>query len=179
MVNADDGFANIGTNAILPVDPRKMKLLIGSAQYIAIEVLVSQLVRFIMKAPKGWTDLIFIHTLSLPFMGGAAGFADDNRELDKNPKVWSELFMDGAKGIPAVLLAQWVLETFYTGFHFPWFNMKDLLITAGAKTISRPISAFIVPYLPDGMQDQLEVCQMMITLQSANSTLRTKASAGI
>ena len=40
-------------NAVLPFDPRKMKLLMGSAEYVAIEVLVSALVRFIMKAPKG------------------------------------------------------------------------------------------------------------------------------
>ena len=71
-----DTFANIFQNAILPLDPRKMKVLMGSAQYIAVEVLVSQLVRRIMKAPQSWTDTILVHTLSMPFMGGAAGFGD-------------------------------------------------------------------------------------------------------
>ena len=174
MADKDNGFSNVGYNAVLPFDPRKMKLLMGSAEYVAIEVLVSALIRFMMKAPKGWTELVFIHALSMPFMGGAVGFLDTNRALDKNPKVWSELFMDGAKGIPAVLLAEWVLNTFYKGFHFPWFNMKDLLITAGAKTISRPITAFVLEYLPDNMQDSYVVCQQMIDNQQITSTLYTK-----
>ena len=177
MDDKDNGFSNVGYNAILPFDPRKMKLLMGSAEYVAIEVLVSALVRYIMKARKGWGELIFIHALSMPFMGGAVGFADPNRSIEKEPKVWSELFMDGAKGIPAVLLAEWVLNTFYKGFHFPWFNMKDLLITAGAKTISRPITAFVIGYLPDNMQDAYFVCQQMIDNQQATSTLKSKPVA--
>ena len=74
MGDKDDTFTNIFQNAILPVDPRKMKVLMGSAQYIAVEVLLSQLIRRFMKAPQSWTDTILVHTLSMPFMGGAAGF---------------------------------------------------------------------------------------------------------
>ena len=104
---------NIGSNAILPFDPRKMKLMLGSAEYIALEVFVSAVVRKIMKAPKGYMELVAIHAISLPFMGGAVGFLDNNRDMRKSPTQWGELFMDGAKGVPAVLLAQWVVATFY------------------------------------------------------------------
>ena len=175
MGDTEDTFTNIFQNAILPVDPRKMKVLMGSAQYIAVEVLVSQLVRRIMKAPQSWTDTILVHTLSMPFMGGAAGFADNNKDIEADPAVYGDLFTDGAKGIPAVLLAQWVLHTFYKGFHVPWFNMKDLLITAGSKTITRPLTAIILPYLPEDMQDNYELIHRVIEKQSIASNLRSKS----
>ena len=174
MGDKDDTFTNIFQNAILPVDPRKMKVLMGSAQYIAVEVLLSQLIRRFMKAPQSWTDTILVHTLSMPFMGGAAGFGDNNKDIEAEPAVWGDLFMDGAKGIPAVLLAQWLLFTFYKGFHVPWFNMKDLLITAGAKTITRPLTAIILPYLPEDLQDNYELIHAVIEKQAIASNLRSK-----
>ena len=167
-----ESIMNIGNNAILPFDPRKMKLVLGSAEYIALEVFVSAVVRKIMKAPKGYMELVAIHTLSLPFMGGAVGFVDNNADIAKSPAQYGELFMDGAKGVPAVLLAQWVLHTFYSGFAFPWFNMKDLLITAGAKTITRPLTAMIIDYLPADFQDALHLLNGIITKQSEASSLR-------
>jgi hypothetical protein len=173
---AETSIMNIGTNAILPFDPRKMKVLLGSAEYIALEVFVSAVVRKIMKAPKGYMELVAIHAISLPFMGGAVGFLDNNRDMRKSPTQWGELFMDGAKGVPAVLLAQWVVATFYSGFAFPWFNMKDLLITAGSKTITRPLMAMIIDYLPADLQDALDLLAGVITKQGDASTLRGKNS---
>ena len=167
--------ANIPLNAIVPFDPRKTTLLMGSAEYIALEVLVSKLARFLLKSPRGWVELAMVHAISLPFMGGAVGFADENRQVNKDKKAWSELFMDGAKGVPAVLLAQWVMNTFYSGFHFPWFNMKDLLITAGAKTITRPITGFLMDYLPADAGDALEIVDQLVRLQVANSNLHSNA----
>ena len=174
---AGDGTSimNIGTNAILPFDPRKMKLILGSAEYIALEVFVSAVVRKIMKAPKGYMELVAIHALSLPLMGGAVGFVGNNRDMRGGAK-WGDLFMDGAKGVPAVLLAQWVLNTFYSGFAFPWFNMKDLLITAGAKIITRPLTSMIIDYLPADFQDGLDLLNGIVTRQSDASTLRKMTS---
>ena len=172
-----DSIMNIGKNAILPFDPRKMKVMLGSAEYIAIEVFVSAVVRKIMKAPKGYMELVAIHTLSLPFMGGAVGFVGNNHDMRKSPTQWGELFMDGVKGVPAVLLAQWVLHTFYSGFSFPWFNMKDLLITAGSKTITRPLTAMILDYLPADFQDALTLLNGIIAKQSEASTLRKLRSS--
>ena len=165
---------NIGTNAILPFDPRKMKLVLGSAEYIALEVFVSAVVRKIMKAPKGYMELVAIHALSLPLMGGAVGFVGNNRDVRTSN--WGELFMDGAKGVPAVLLAQWVLNTFYSGFAFPWFNMKDPLITAGAKVITRPLTSMIIDYLPADFQDGLDLLNGIVTRQSDVSPLRRMTS---
>mgnify|MGYP001061627218 FL=1 len=81
---------------------------------------------------------------------------------------------DGAKGIPAVLLAQWILDSFAKGFHVPWFNMKDLLITAGTKALTRPVIGFIFTYLPGAAQDNLLVVDEMIRRQRFFSTLKSK-----
>ena len=165
-----DSVVNIATNAILPVDLRKTQLVFGNAEYVTVEVLVSALVRKFMKAPKSWTSLIMIHTLSLPLMGGAQGFVGPIRSVDGGSD-FKTLFTDGAKGIPAVLIAQWILETFNTGFKFPWFNMKDLLITAGAKTLSRPITALVYPYLPSSAQDAYQLAESMIARQQTQSSM--------
>ena len=161
---------NIISNAILPFDIRKGALVLGSAEYVAVEVLVSSMVRKFMKAPKSWTELILVHTISLPFLGGAVGFVDATGEYSAG---FTTQFMDGAKGIPAVILAEWVLATFYKGFHFPWFGFKDLLITAGSKVLSRPIASVIYGYLPRDAADALALFNLMVQQQNQKSSLHS------
>ena len=67
----------------------------------------------------------------------------------------------GAKGIPAVLLAQYLVNTFTTGFHVPWFNFKDLLITAACKAITTPMLYAARTWLPDMMTNGLEIMQLL------------------
>ena len=160
---------NILSNAVLPYDPRKLKLVFGSAEYIALEVIVSKIVRKILKADKSFKHLIVLHALSLPFMGGIIGWAPTTGNVQSSTYVKS--FTDGALGIPAVLAAQWIMNTFSTGFQFPWFNMKDLLITAGAKTITRPLVKSIVGFLPKDASDAIHVVNAMIVQQQATSVL--------
>ena len=172
----EDDYTNIFSNAILPYNPQRMSLLMGSAQYVAIEVIVSKIVRKFMKADRSWADLVCVHALSLPLMGGAAGFAEPDKDYTAE---WSDQFTAGAKGIPAVIAAEWILRTFYAGFHAPWFNMKDLLITAGAKTISRPIASGIYKNLPDNMADSLALVNELINRQNAASSLKSKKDAAV
>ena len=177
---SDGDYMNILSNTVLPFDPRRTKLLLGSLEYIAFEVVVGKMVRKLMKADNiGWARLAYIHALSLPFMGGAAGFFDEQqtydgvRTSDSKPIAFTDHLTDGAKGIPAVLLAQWILDSFAKGFHAPWFNMKDLLITAGTKALTRPIIGFIFTYLPDAAQENLLVVDEMIRRQRYFSTLKS------
>ena len=173
-------YTNIVSNVVLPFDPRRTKLLLGSLEYIAFEVVVAKLIRKLIKADNyGWMKLAYIHALSLPFMGGAAGFFKPQQEYvgrrstDQEAITFADQLMDGAKGIPAVLLAQWILESFTKGFHLPWFNLKDLLIIAGTKTITRPLIGFIYTYLPKAAQDNLRVVDELIRHQRGLSTLNS------
>ena len=178
-IQADGSYQNIMTNVVLPFDPRRTKLLLGSLEYIAFEVLIAKMLRKLIRADTlGWAELAYIHALSLPFMGGAAGFFnpqdgyDGNRTSDSKPVAFTDQLMDGGKGIPAVLLAQWILNSFSKGFHVPWFNMKDLLITAATKTLTRPIVGFVYAYLPDAARENLMVVDELVRRQQFFSTLK-------
>ena len=177
--NGDD-YMNILSNIVVPFDPRKTKLLLGSLEYIAAEVVVAKVVRKIIKADTvSWTQLACVHAISLPFIGGAAAFFDENIDYqgtDKDGKKvgFGQHFQDGAKGIPAVILASWIVASFTKGFHAPLFNMKDLLITAGTKAITRPVVGFIFEYLPDEAADNLRVIELLFAMQRQKSTLLSK-----
>lgn len=72
VVNYKDAL-NIPSNAILPFDPRRYKLAIGSAEYVAIEVIISKIIRMLLKQNnKGWVELATVHAISLSYMGGRA-----------------------------------------------------------------------------------------------------------
>ena len=173
-------YSNVVTNVITPVDPRRTDLLFGSLEYVAAEVIVAKLVRKMIRADtKGWMELAYIHTLSLPFIGGAGAFFEKNDPYvgtdKKGKKVgFGTQLMDGAKGIPAVLLAQYILTSFSKGFHVPWFNMKDLLITAGTKSITRPVVGFVYSYLPKNAQDNLKLLEILFDRQRDISTVKSK-----
>jgi hypothetical protein len=170
-------YTNIASNVIVPFDPRRTKLIMGSLEYIAAEVVVSKLVRKVMKADtKGWLQLAYIHALSLPFMGGAAGFFDESSGYtgtDSSGQAvnFTTNFMDGAKGIPAVIVAQYIIDSLSKGFHVPWFNLKDLLITAGCKSLTRPIVGLTYGYLPSNAQENLRVLEILFQRQQQSSTL--------
>ena len=174
-------YTNIASNVIVPFDPRRTQLLMGSLEYVAAEVVVAKMVRKIIKADnKGWLQLAYVHAISLPFMGGTAAFFEENTDFEGadqatgQPVGVTKQFMDGAKGIPAVLLAQYIIDSMTKGFHAPWFNMKDLLITAGTKAITRPVIGFVFKYLPKNAADNLKVVDILIKRQRQNSSLKQK-----
>ena len=172
-------YTNVLSNIIVPFDPRRTKLLMGSLEYVAAEVIVAKVVRKIIKADnKGWLELAYVHALSLPFMGGTAAFFDANagyegQDAEGKDVTFMTQLMDGAKGIPAVLVAQYIIESFAKGFHAPWFNMKDLLITAGTKAITRPLVGFVYKYLPENAADNLRLVDTLVTRQRHFSSLRS------
>ena len=43
-------YLNIGTNIILPFDPRRTRLILGTLEYVAAEVVVAKIVRKLMRA---------------------------------------------------------------------------------------------------------------------------------
>ena len=117
------------------------------------------------------------------FMGGTAAFFDPNQAYKGDDSSGSKIgfgthLTDGAKGIPAVILAQYILESFSKGFHAPWFNLKDLLITAGTKAITRPVVGFVYDYLPRNVQQSLEVLEQLFIRQREKSTLKSDKKSG-
>ena len=168
-----ESVQNVISNSVAPVDIRKPYQAYGTAQLVAVEVLVSKIIRTVLKMEnRGIAELAFVHLLSIPFMGGI-GAPFGAQSSVHNTGDYAQAFKDGAKGIPGVLLAQWVVNTSYKGFHFPWFNLKDLLITAGSKTITRPLVYSILAKLPNDMQAGFAVLDALYAAQVAKSNLKT------
>ena len=46
--SSDEAYTNIATNVILPFDFRRTKLVLGTLEYIAAEVVVSKFLRKLM-----------------------------------------------------------------------------------------------------------------------------------
>ena len=161
---------NIPYNAILPFDPRRYKLAVGSAEYIAIEVIVSKLLRMLVGASrKGWVELATVHAVSLTYMDGAQGFMEPPGSL--NADLMTQL-QDGAKGIPAVFAAQYITNVANRGFQIPKVSVKEILVTAASKMLSKPLINVMFDKLPKAIKDNFTIQLLMEAKQSAASNLR-------
>ena len=67
--------------------------------------------------------------------------------------------MDGAKGVPAVFVAQYICNTALAGLHAPKLQFNDILVTAASKIITRPIISLVYPYLSDQMRTNLDTLE--------------------
>lgn len=171
--NRMEGVQNVLSNAFAPVDIRKGKQVVGAIELVVVEVAVSKIVRAILNMEnRGIFELAFIHLLSIPFLGGVGAPFGPQGSVVANQEGYTGAFKDGAKGIPGVLVAQYIVNTAYKGFHIPWFNFKDLLITAGTKTITRPLVYSVAAKLPEAMADGFLVLDALINRQVASSNLK-------
>ena len=179
----DNSFVNIGTNVIAPVDWNVQSLIPGTMTVIASEVLFEYIIRMFMKARKPVLDLVYIHALSTPFLGGLQFTKPSMRisQVSEDGKAngYFEQIMSGAKGIPAVILAQYVVSSFTSGFHVPWFNLKDILITAAAKAVTAPLLFALSESMPESLADGLDVMQQLVELQAASSVFVAKDKRGV
>jgi hypothetical protein len=162
---------NIAKNAILPFNPMKYMLAIGSAEYVAWEVLISVIVRALLGfSKKSVMELVQVHAVSLTFMGGAQGFME--APGDFNASLLTQL-KDGAKGIPAILLAKYSVDTCYKGFHIPGqgWTISDTLIEAASKAISRPLYSLLYTQIKGPITRPVDLVNEMVRNQVAKSTL--------
>ena len=164
---------NIPSNAVLPFNPMRTKLAVGSIEYVAIEVIVDKLLRKLLRfRNKSFTELAYVHAVSLTFMGGAGAMAGPPGDYDAN---LTQQIKDGAKGIPAVLLAKWVVDTCSRGFHVPFtkWDLGDITVSAASKTLSRPLFSLLYPFIKNvpALSEPLVINNEMVAKQSNRSNL--------
>ena len=183
MSDPKEGYSNVFWNAIQPYNFNYDNQLAGAATIVASEVLVGWVIRKVMKAPKPVLEMAYIHALSLPFLGGLAGYQEEPSFRTSKPsgekrgettQGYGHQLAAGAKGIPAVILAQYIVASFTRGFHVPWFNLKDILITAAAKAVTAPLLFALAESMPESLADVLEVMQQLVELQAASSVFVAK-----
>ena len=172
MPPAPEAFTNILTNAIQPIDVRKGSQVAGAAEYVGAEVLVSYFARYLFKVEKrSLMELAAIHAVSIPLIGGlAAGVEDSNIYGYESP--WGDLIQDGAKGVPAVFVAQYICNTALGGLHAPKLAFNDILMTAAAKIITRPLIALVYPFIGVAARNNLDILEELFNnKQRAASSL--------
>ena len=171
MADADKtGAQQVLKNAFKPFTSATM----GSAEYVALEVVVSKMLRRFINAPRGWVDLAVVHALSLPFIGGLSKFMENTKSIFADKATpdggWAQQLQDGAKGAPGVYLAEYIVNTFNGGIHMPRPALKDAGVTLVGKAITRPIAAIVLPYLPANLQESFEVLDILFQRQYARAS---------
>ena len=92
------------------------------------------------KSKEGWFKQGFVHATSLPFIGAFANPVLGGKAHAKMRDPYSEQIKNGFVALPGFWLAQYICES-TTGklFHMPKFDIRDFLIFALSKVITRPI----------------------------------------
>ena len=116
---------------------------------------------------KSVMELAAVHTISLGLMGGTT--AVFSMEDGYGAKDFSKKIKGGAMGIPALFVAQYVYNTFGRGFHMPFWSMKDALIMAAAKILTRPLLAMVY--------DKSQFTQNALDAQALMEDMQVRASA--
>jgi len=166
-------FQQMLSTAAIPIDVRTSEVVFGAVEYVAFEVFVSWMIRYMFKFEKrGLMELTAIHAVSIPLIGGAAGFVESNHLLGYEAP-WGDVLYDGAKGIPAVFVAQYLVNTALAGFHVPGINVKDILITAASKILSRVMIAGGYGNFGDRFRDYLDVLEEVFNRQYQKSRLKS------
>lgn len=156
----------------------------GAILYVGLEVVVSKLIRRFIGGARGWLELIFTHTLSLPFLGGVHGLFEKplRGSMDANTSaeygVTDQLF-DGAMGVPAVLIAEFLLEVFFRGIHMPKLQIKEIAVTAGSKIITRPITVQLYKFMPEGQAASMLLMEAIIARQALGARMHKDAKANM
>ena len=164
---------NVLYNGLQPVDVSKPPQVLGVAEYVAMETFVSYMCRWLFKTEKrSLAQLATIHAVSIPFIGGLSAFADPTHPAGYSSP-FQNLAMDGAKGIPGVFAAQYVINTALGGLHAPRLNFTDILVTAAAKIITRPVASLVYPYIGETLRTNLDVTESLFNKQASQSNLRS------
>ena len=160
------------------------EIAMGNAQLVAAEVLVSKLLRKIVgMAPRSFTYLTAVHAASLPLLGGLQapfsnpvaygpaffGTASPKTSVGTN----LDILKAAAASVPAVFAAEYVVNTSGAGFHVPKPSIRDALMTAASKMLTRPlIGMSFNTILPAAVRHNFEEAHALEERMNGASSLR-------
>ena len=162
------------------------QILAGNAQLVAAEVLVSKLLRKILgMSNRSFSYLTAVHAASLPLIGGMqapftrpVGYgatifkaASPKRTVGTN----LDIIKGAAASVPAVWAAEYIVNTSGVGFHVPKPSIRDALMTAASKMLTRPlIGMSINTILPNAMRNNFEEANALEAKYNLASNIRRK-----
>ena len=165
-----------GFNKVSPLRVGSLLTDAGDAAgHVIPEVLVQKVVnRMFGKQPVGWVESGLTHLFSIPFIGGlGAPIAPAKHPgLDGD---YSTQFQAGFAGVPAVLIGQYLVELLSGRPLFHWdFGVRDTIIAAVSKTITRPVLSTLGKLSPDFYTNNYNRLQARFDMQAQSSNLRMK-----
>ena len=146
-----------------------------TATHVVPEVVVQRVVSkmFGKGAPQPILDSALMHALSVPWIGAFAFFGPKFHPTLSGD--YTKQFTAGAAGIPAVLFARYLIELIGGEriLHLPWDNMRDLLVMAVSKIITRPVVSSVGKFLPDTIQEGYNFLQQRFDGQAFQGRAQT------
>ena len=127
---------------------------------------------------RSFMELAAIHTVSLPFIGGLGAFVEFPHEMGYEAP-WGDIVYDGAKGIPAVFAAQYLVNTALKGLHAPSIKFKEVLTTAASKVLSRVLLSGGYYALPAFFRNNLDILDVAFAKQFMASRLKSDKLTGV
>jgi hypothetical protein len=139
----EEGYGNAFYNTVAPL------MTLGAVENVTLEVVVSQLLRWVAGHQSNWLQSMEIHTYATT-MVGATNFGDSfvDVRLKEDPSDYSTDFQDGAKSVPAVLLGYLTQQFRSEGIKIPSFFNMDVGLMILGKVMTRPILQTIAASLP-------------------------------
>ena len=172
-------FTNVLETAAIPIDLRKSEVVFGAAEYVFFEVFTHWMLMYFFKFEKrSFIELAAIHTVSLPFIGGLGAFVEFPHEMGYEAP-WGDIVYDGAKGIPAVFAAQYLVNTALKGLHAPSIKFKEVLTTAASKVLSRVLLSGGYYALPAFFRNNLDILDVAFAKQFMASRLKSDKLTGV
>ena len=165
-------FMNVVETAAIPIDLRKSEVVFGAAEYVFFEGFTHWMLMYFFRFERrSFIELAAIHTVSLPFIGGLAAMVEFPHDMGYEAP-WGDLVYDGAKGVPAVFAAQYLVNTALKGIHAPSIRFNEVLTTIAAKILSRLLLAGGYSLFPAGaFRSNLDVLDYAFAKQFVNSRL--------
>jgi len=162
------------------------RIVAGNAQLVVAEVIVSKLLRKILgMSNRSFGYLAAVHTASLPLIGGMQ--APFSRPVGYGATVFKsaspsttvgtnlDILKGAAASVPAVWAAEYIVNTTGAGFHIPKPSIRDALMTAASKMLTRPlIGMSINTILPQAMRHNFEEAQSLEMKYNLASNIRRK-----
>ena len=139
-------------------------------EHVAPEVLIGWVIAkmFGKKERPGLIDMTLAHTLSIPYIGGLGYLIAPDNHPDLEA-AYSAQFQAGVAGVPAVFLGEYLLRIFEGGNFFHWkFNLRNFLIMATSKIITRPVVSSVGKMVTKTMADQYAALQTRFDNQGKN-----------
>ena len=154
----------------------------GLTEIILLETITS-VIFFSLFSPKhypGLNKLFLTHFLSIPFLNGIpTDFRSKNIlsvYADKSKKSFVQAIKQSSRGIPGVLVAQYISNTYTSQanmFRLPQINFVQLLVIAGSKFITRPLFTTLSSVLGINFSKEIDMLQThMLSKQYKNSKVK-------